>query len=257
MKLPVSVFIIAKNEADRIAGAIKSVRDWVEEIIVIDSGSTDDTMKVAESLGAKVLFHSWNGYGLQKRFGEDNCKNRWLINLDADEVITPELAEEIQTLFAAGEPPCTAYTFRIRDLLPGETKFAWFGHTNYQLRLYNREKARFSDSPVHDSVLVREGATAIFKHPVLHHSLRSLAHAIEKMNSYSTAQALDMRKKKVRFPVLRLLIEFKFAFFKAYFSRAYVLRGTRGFTYSVVYAFGRMMRLAKYLELKDLEKQLR
>lgn len=249
-KLPVSVFIIAKNEGDRIGVAIDSVRAWVDEIIVIDSGSTDDTMKAAELHGAKVLFHAWQGYGLQKRFGEDNCKNRWLLNLDADEEITPALAKEIVALFAAGEPPCAAYTFRIRDLLPGETKLAPFAHTNFVLRLYNKEKARFSDSPVHDSVMVREGNTAMLTHPVLHRSFRSFSHAIEKMNSYTTAQAENMRGKRVHFPGLRLIFEFKIAFLKAYFVRGYMWRGACGVTYSLIYAFGRVMRLAKYLELR-------
>src|SRR5437764_957280 len=94
--LPISAFIIACNEADRIGRAIASVRGWVDEIIVIDSGSSDDTVKVAQSLGARVLTHAWPGYGLQKRFGEEQCKNRWLLNLDADEEVTPELAQEIQ-----------------------------------------------------------------------------------------------------------------------------------------------------------------
>src|SRR5438105_2601638 len=121
-KLPISVFIIALNEADRIGCAIESVREWVDEIIVIDSGSSDDTVKLADSMGARVLYHAWKGYGLQKRFGEEQCRNRWLLNLDADEEITPALAEEIQGLFADGEPELAGFILRIRDLLPGETK---------------------------------------------------------------------------------------------------------------------------------------
>lgn len=247
-KLPVSAFIIAHNEADRIGVAINSVRDWADEVVVVDSGSSDDTMKVAESLSARVLFHSWQGYGLQKRFGEEQCRNRWLLSLDADEEITPELAQEIQALFAQGEPPLAGYILRIRDLLPGETKLAPFAHTNFVLRLYNKEQARFSDSPVHDSVIVREGKTQTLQHPVLHRSFRSLAHAIEKMNAYSTAQAENMKGKKISFPTLRLIFELKMGFFKAYLLRGYIWRGRRGFVYSIVYALGRFVRMAKYLE---------
>ena len=87
-KLPLSVFIIAVNEADRIALTINSVRDWADEVIVIDSGSTDDTVAVAESHGARVVFNEWNGYGPQKVFGETLCRNDWLLNLDADEEVT-------------------------------------------------------------------------------------------------------------------------------------------------------------------------
>lgn len=247
-KLPVSVFIIAHNEADRIGIAINSVREWADEVVAVDSGSSDGTMKIAESLGARVLFHSWQGYGMQKRFGEENCKNRWLLNLDADEEITPELAEEIKALFANGEPAMSAYALKIRDLLPGETQLAPFAHTNRVLRLYNKEKARFSDSPVHDSVIVREGGAATLKHPALHRSFRSLAHAIEKMNAYTTMQAENIQGKTMLFPTLRLIFELKIGFFKAYLLRGYMWRGRRGFVYSVLYALGRFVRMAKYLE---------
>jgi glycosyltransferase involved in cell wall biosynthesis len=98
-RLPLSAFIIAKNEADRIPAAIKSVVGWVDEVIVIDSGSEDETVAVAESLGARVVFNEWPGYGLQKRFGEDQCRNDWLLNLDADEEITSALAAEIKAKF--------------------------------------------------------------------------------------------------------------------------------------------------------------
>ena len=109
-KLPISVFIIAKNEADRIATTIGSVREWVDEVIVIDGGSTDETIAVAKENGAKVEYNQWAGYGLQKRFGEDLCQNNWLLNLDADEEISQELAQEIQELFTIALPlsSCTS-----------------------------------------------------------------------------------------------------------------------------------------------------
>lgn len=248
--LPVSVFIIAHNEADRIALTIDSVRGFADEVIVIDSGSTDDTVARAEKLGARVLFNAWNGYGLQKRFGEEQCRNRWLLNLDADEEITPALATEIRALFASGEPPLAGYILRIRDLLPGETQLAPLAHTNYAVRLYNRDKARFSDSPVHDTVQIMQGDTRMLDAPVLHRSFRNIAHALEKMNYYTTMQADNLRRKGMKFPMLRLLTEFPVAFFKGYILRGYIMRGRRGLIYAVIYAFTRFVRIAKYLERK-------
>lgn len=248
-KLPISVFIIAKNEADRIHTTIASVKGWADEIIVIDSGSTDDTVKVSESLDARVFFKNWEGYGLQKRFGEDQCKNTWLLNLDADEEVSTALAQEIKNLFASGTPPCSAYVLRVRDLLPGETKLAPFAHTNRCIRLYTKERARFSKSPVHDSVLVAGGdPIGELKNPVFHRSFRSLAHAIEKMNGYTSAQALNLAEKGLAFAHLRLLTEFPVNFLKAYLVRMYILRGWRGFTYSIFHGFARTVRIAKYLE---------
>lgn len=248
-KLPLSVFIITHNEADRVATTIKSVIDFADEVIVIDSESTDDTVKIAEESGARVIVQPWLGYGLQKRFGEDACKNQWLLNLDADEEITPALAKEISALFASGNPLAPAYTLQIRDMLPGEKKLVPSAHTNFCIRLYDRKKARFSNSPVHDSVIVSEGKSPLLKAPVLHRSFRDIAHAIDKLNSYSSVQAKELAlKKTLPYPGLRLAIEFPMAFLKVYFMRGYVTRGRRGFIYAIAYAFGRFVRIAKYLE---------
>lgn len=253
MKLPISLFIIAKNEADRIGTTINSVKDWVDEVVVIDSGSSDDTVSVATFLGARVLYNEWDGYGPQKRFAEDECNNNWLLNLDADEEATEELAQEIKELFANAEPPLGGYIIKVRDLLPGEKKFAPLAHTNHCLRLYNREKGRFADSTVHDSVIMNEGENVgKLKALIRHRSFRNIAHAIEKMNSYTTAQAENLiAKNGLLFARTRLLIEVPISFFKAYFLRLYILRGTRGIIYSKLYAFGRAMRVAKYLEMKE------
>lgn len=248
--LPISAFIIACNEADRIHIPIQSLLGWVDEIIVVDSGSTDATVQIAQSLGARVLHNPWKGYGPQKRFAEDQCKNRWLLNIDADEEITPALKAEIHALFSP-EPPEPAYILRIRDMLPGEQKLSRFAHTNFVLRLYDRSKGRFSDSPVHDSVIMASGTPRILNAPVLHRSFRSLAHAIEKMNSYSSMQAINLQKKGLTLPLLRLLLELPFAFFKDYILRGYIFRGRRGFVNAVMYSFTRFIRIAKYLELRD------
>jgi glycosyltransferase involved in cell wall biosynthesis len=251
IKLPLSVFIIAHNEIDRIGRAIESVREWVDEVIVIDSGSTDGTMALAQTLGARAQYHGWEGYGLQKRFGEDQCRNDWVLNLDADEEVTPQLAQEIIELFSKGNPIMAGYVLRIRDLLPGEEKLVFNAHTNFVLRLYNKKEGRFSDSPVHDSVQIEAALTAMLTQPVLHRSFRSLSHAIDKMNSYTSAQADNLQIKGLKFPCLRLLTEFPMAFFKTYILRGYVLRGRRGFIYAMQYAYARFARVAKYMELRD------
>src|SRR5436190_7234924 len=98
-KLPVSVFIIAKNEADRIARTIRSVISWADEVVVVDSESSDHTVQVALAEGCRVMTQPWLGFGGQKRFAEEQCRNDWLLNLDADEVVTAELEQEIIALF--------------------------------------------------------------------------------------------------------------------------------------------------------------
>ncbi|MDN3718133.1 glycosyltransferase family 2 protein [Roseibium salinum] len=158
-RLPLSAFIIARNEADRIARPIESVRGWVDEVVVIDSGSTDGTIAVAERLGAKVVHNEWAGYGPQKRFGEDQCRNDWLLNLDADEEVTPELAAEIRAKFADGSyREADGWRIMIRDMYAHENAPAPWAYGYHQIRLYDRRQGRFSDSIVHDTVRPEEGA---------------------------------------------------------------------------------------------------
>lgn len=248
MKLPLSVFIITQNEADRLPITIRSCIAWVDEVVVVDSGSTDGTPEVAVAEGARICHRDWTGYGPQKRFAETQCGHAWLLNLDADEEVTPELAKEIQSLFMQGEPPKSGYILPVRDVLPGETRISRFAHTNRCLRLYDRRCGRFSDSPVHDSVIMTAGETGHLKGAVIHRSFRSIGHAIEKMNAYAAQQAEDMHRRGKRMPRWRLYVEFPAAFAKIYFLRLYFMRGRKGFCYAVVYAFSRFTRCAKYFE---------
>lgn len=250
MPLPLSVFIITKNEADRLPTALSAVKGWADEIIVVDSGSTDNTLEIAASFGAKIDVREWQGYGPQKRYAETLCRNDWLLNIDADEELTPALKAEIEALFKP-EPSAPGYVLRIRDMLPGERALSPFAHTNFVLRLYNKQKGRFSESPVHDSVILTEGSPTTLNSPVLHRSYRNWAHVIEKLNSYSTLQAQNMLKKPPKFLCARMVAELPFAFFKDFVLRGYMFRGKRGFINSVLYAFARFARLAKYHELKN------
>lgn len=255
MILPISVYIIARNEADRIMTAIRSVNAWVDEVVVIDGESSDDTVQVAQSLGAKVVINQWPGYGIQKRFAEEQCKNNWLLNLDADEEMTSALKLEIQHLFAQGEPSKAGFIIQIRDLLPGETKLSRYAHTDFRIRLYNRKKARVRASENIDPVDVQTGVTAMLKNPMLHRSYRSLSHAIEKMNSYSSLQAKKLAEKPLAFAALRLMIEFPTAFFKTYILRGYIMRGRLGFIYATHYAYARFVRIAKFLEASSISNK--
>lgn len=249
-KPPLSAFIIARDEADRIALTIRSLRGVAEEVIVVDSGSTDGTQQAAEAEGARVIFNAWPGYGQQKRFAEEQCRHDWLLNLDADEELSASLVDEIRDLFSGGPPPLAGYVMPVMDMLPGEAALSRYSHVNPCLRLYDRRRARFSASPVHDSVVINEGEgqAGHLAQPVLHRSFRSLAHALEKMNRYTSMQAEDMRARGKRPPAWRVCAEFPFAFVKVYFLRRYCMRGMPGFAYALVYALGRVMRLAKARE---------
>ena len=139
--LPLSVFIIAKDEADRIGGTIQAVRtsattSWSS------IRSTDATQAVAAGLGARVIHHPWPGYGPQKRFAEEQCRHDWILNVDADEVVPEELAREIRALFAAAAP-APAYRIEIAEIFPGEGRPHRFAYTLTPVRLYRRDKGRY------------------------------------------------------------------------------------------------------------------
>lgn len=255
-KIPLSVFIIAKNEADRIPTVIRAVRDWVDEVIVIDSGSEDDTVAVSEALGTRVLFNAWRGYGPQKVFAEQQCRNQWLLNLDADEEISPELGLEIRALFAHGEviqiPDCVAYTLPILPLYPFQDSGHPWTAFHHPVRLYRKDKAGFKDERVHDSVVVHEGRIGHLKSMVIHRSFRSLAHHVDKVNGYSSAQA-DVLAARGRDPgLLELLLTPILAFFKQFILRREFVNGVDGIVVSYMYAFQRFIRLAKTRERQRL-----
>lgn len=256
-RLPLSAFLISRNEADRIPQAIQSVIGWVDEVIVVDSGSSDDTIAIAESLGARVVHKDWQGYGPQKRFGEDQCRNDWLLNLDCDEEITPELATEIQKRFNTGShTDADGWRIMIRDMFAHEDRPAAWAYGYHQIRLYDRRKGRFSSSTVHDTVRPQEGATIADLNGIMaHRSDRSLAFQVAKANRYSDMQVADMRQRGRRISRLRLLTEFPVCFFKGYFLRRYRKYGWWGFIVAVNFAHGRFLRVAKVYEAELLDRK--
>lgn len=256
-KLPVSATVIAKNEADRISRTILSVRDWADEVIVVDSGSTDETVEISEALGAKVFFNTWPGYGPQKRFAEALCRNKWIFNIDADEEVTPELESEIRGLFANGPPETKAFAVKTHCVFPFEERPRRFAVSMVHGRLYHTDFAQFKDSTVHDSIVLRDGGKPVLlKHGLNHYLFRSHAHAVEKVNFYSSMQAEDQFRKGRNPSAAKIVLTPLWAFFKAYVLRGYFRYGLDGVVRSYIYAFSRVIRLAKTRE-KFQEEQYR
>lgn len=239
-----SCCIIADNEGDRIERCIVAVRDIVDEIVVIDSGSTDDTVAKAEALGAKVFYNAWDGYGPQKRFAEDRAACDWILNLDADEVVTPELAREIAALMRAPAGLLPAYRFRQVTVYPGYDKpRLWADFHNY-VRLYDRRRVRFRESRVHDTVDTKDFPVGQLRGVALHYSWRSLTHVRTKLESYTDLQAKEL--KKPRWYVLaRLPFEYPILFFRYYIMRRNCTGGLTGLRITHEIARARWRRLLK------------
>ncbi len=244
-RLPISCFIIAKNEADRLPRAIRSVRELVDEIVVIDSGSTDGTPEIATGLGARALFNAWPGFGQQKRFGEEQCRNRWLLNIDADEEVSPRLASEIRELFARGEPAEAAFGMWASIVYPGDTRPRPFARDHFVYRLYDFQRVRFADSTLFDSVELKGAPTRKLAGALFHHTVRSMDDLIAKSNARAAYNAANAKKKSRALLALRTVTELPYAFFRYYIARAHVLGGMKGFEYAVIISFFRFVRIMR------------
>ena len=242
-KLPISCFIIAQDEADRITNTIESVIDIVDEVIVIDSGSTDGTQDLARQLGCKVFFNKWKGYGPQKRFGEDCAKNEWLLNLDADEYLSDEIKSEILQIFDDNNNHYNFFSMKVTPIYPNWKRPRIFSASHECVRLYNKRFGRFSNSPVHDSVETNNSKIFYFKNHVYHNSVRSFKHLIEKEESYIQLQSKTLKDKNKIFLFLRIFVEFPLAFIKYYFIRRHFTGALTGLVTALVLAYYRWKRV--------------
>lgn len=256
---PISVFIITKNEANRIAEVINAVKEIADEILVIDSGSDDKTCDIAVQAGAKVMFNKWSGYGAQKIFGENQCRNQWILNIDADEEVSKELSTEIKKVFSQKiEQNIAGFRIKIVNKFPFEKKPKKLAYYYNQFRLYNKDFAGFKNSIVHDSVELKEKNPAQIlqlQNIIYHQSFRSYSHWIEKLNSYSQMQAQDALKKGKCPSPLKIFFTMPAAFFKAFFVRRYFIYAFDGFIYSALFAFSRFAKVIKIRELFVAQKK--
>ncbi|MBT5641372.1 MAG: glycosyltransferase family 2 protein [Rhodobiaceae bacterium] len=245
-KLPISCFIIAKNEAARIEKTIKSAIDIVDEVIVIDSGSTDGTQKIASDLGCFVKTNAWSGYGQQKRFGEESCRNDWLLNLDADEHLTKEVKNEIIKLFE-NNMAYSFYAFKVVPIYHNWKKPRFASAYHNCVRLYDKTKGRFSDSAVHDSVLTKDYTIKLLKYPIYHNSVKSYSHLIAKQNSYIQLQVKTLKKRNIIILLLRFIFELPFSFFKYYIIRKHITGGLSGLITATIMSYFRWKRIILFI----------
>jgi glycosyltransferase involved in cell wall biosynthesis len=182
----VSVALITKNEEANLRRTLESVR-WASEIVIVDSGSTDGTAEVAREFGAKFLVEPWRGFGAQKNFAIAQCTGEWVLSLDADEEVSPELSQEIQALLG-GSPDAEGYFVPRRNFFLGR----WIRRGGYspdpKLRLFRRGAAQFEERAVHETMQC-SGRTGRLRGSLLHHAYPTLESYIEHMNRYSTLGA--------------------------------------------------------------------
>lgn len=249
--LPISLAVITKNEATRLGACLASVAGLVSEIVVIDSGSTDQTVALAESFGAKVVVTDWPGFGIQKNRANAACRHDWVLCLDADERLSPELAASIRALFA--EPSATphaAYKFPRCNRFLGRYLRHGEGYPDWSTRLIDRRRARWSEDAVHEKMLA-DGPVGKLHGDLLHDSADRLENYFAKQNRYTSLAAEGRKPQSVAGLALRMLTSPLLRFVKFYFLRLGFLDGVPGLIHILI---GCSNSFAKYA--KRIEQQL-
>lgn len=244
-KPSLSVIIIARDEAHAIEDCLRSVA-WADQIVVLDSGSSDHTPDIARRFTDQVFETDWPGFGVQKNRALEKAGGDWVLSLDADERVSPELAREISDSLPGSE--LTGYVIPFRSSYLGRfiEHGDWRGERH--LRLFRRDAGRFTDDRVHERLMV-EGPTGVLRHPILHHSFADLEEVLDKVNRYSSAGA-QLRHEQGHGSSLGKAIGHGFwAFFKGYVLRAGFLDGREGFLLAVSNGLGSFYRYAKLIYL--------
>jgi glycosyltransferase involved in cell wall biosynthesis len=240
-----SVTIITKNEAENIRACLESVA-WADQIIVVDSGSSDDTVKISRELGAQVhITEDWPGFGKQKNRALSYATNVWVFSLDADERVTPDLKSElIKTMEEGNEDGY--YVPRLSQFCGRFIRHSgWY--PDYVLRLFRRDKGRFSDDIVHERVIL-DGAAGKLTSPLLHYSYLNEADVRRKTEQYARAGAMQMVKKGKTATIGDASVRAGWAFIRTYFLRLGMLDGSAGFNVA------KMNFRTTYLKYKILKK---
>jgi glycosyltransferase involved in cell wall biosynthesis len=246
-----SVVVITCNAASQLEACLRSAA-FAEELLVVDSGSSDDTVALAERCGARVIAHPWQGFGPQKQFAVTAARHDWVLCLDADERLTPELQASIEAALAA--PKHRAYAFARSNRFLGRYLRHGEGYPDWSLRLFDRRMARWSDDPVHEKVLTA-AIVGTLAGDLLHDSAESIDSYLAKQNRYTTlaaeaAVAANLNGPPI--PASRLLLSPLVRFIKFYFLRRGFLDGAPGLAHILIGCFN---SFAKYAKILDLQKK--
>ena len=247
--MTLSVIVIAKDEEASIARTLESVA-FADEVVVVDSGSTDRTVAIARELGAKVTMTAdWPGFGPQKNRALDLATGDWVLSLDADEWLTAESAEEIRRVVSANDAEVVAYRMPRRSSFCGRflRHSGWW--PDYVLRLFRRGRARFSDDMVHERVIA-DGKIETLSLPIMHETFVDLEDLVDKMNRYSTHGARQLQREGKSSSLVEAIARALWEFFRTYVLRAGFLDGREGFMLAWATAEGTYYRYAKLMRLQ-------
>ncbi|MCM8776317.1 MAG: glycosyltransferase family 2 protein [Candidatus Omnitrophica bacterium] len=252
-KVPVSVVVIAKNEEKRLASCLDTVAPWAGEIIVVDDMSRDRTVEVAMRYTRQVFQRKMDCEGSQRNFAYGLANQRWILSLDADEHVTPELAEEIRRVTTQSVSPYTCYAIPIKTFIGSE----WIRGAGYypaqKTRLFQKGRFRYEEAGVHPRAIY-EGSCGYLKGDIMHYSCQNLEQWIEKFNRETTLEAQKWFQDGRRVGFWNILRKTADRFLKNYFLKKGWRTGFMGFFMSVFHGLYQLISYAKYREMKSTQK---
>ncbi len=242
----ITAVIIARDEAHAIAACLESV-SFADEIVLVDSGSKDETPSIAKRFGARVIHQEWLGFGAQKQFAVEQASHDWILSIDADERVSLKLQESI--LQAVTAPRAHAFKMPRRNRFMGRWLRHGEGYPDYNLRLFHRDHARWSEDAVHEHVLAR-GKIQPLKGDLLHETEDGIEDYLRKQNHYTSLQAqiLFAGGKKAGFT--KLIVSPLVRFVKFYFFRLGFLDGLPGLVHILIGCFNSFTKYAKLREFR-------
>jgi len=243
--MSLSAVVIARNEESAIGACLDSLA-WCQEILVVDSGSTDHTREIAVERGARVIDHEWEGYGRQKNFAVRQATNDWVLCIDADEIVGPQLRASIEKTLTA--PAFRAYEMARCNRFMGIWLRHGEGYPDWILRLFERRTAQWSDDAVHEKVVTDERVGRL-DGDLLHDSADSLHSYMEKQNRYTTLQAEVLHLARIRPSVSKMVFGPIVRFVKFYFLRRGFLDGVPGLVHILIGCNNTLMKNAKLIAL--------
>jgi glycosyltransferase involved in cell wall biosynthesis len=245
--MPVSVAIITKNEEERLPDCLKSV-SFADEVVVVDSGSSDNTTSVAESFGAEIILEDWRGYSAQKQFAVDQCTHDWVLILDADERVPVETSDVIREELDKDDGRIGGFSFQRKNYLHGR----WIRHCGWWpdriVRLVHRRKGGFDGRPVHEKWVTR-GQIRDLDACIEHISFRNYSELVSKMENYSNLASRELVEKGVAVGPLAPPFHGLWMFLRTYLLELGMLDGFDGLVISVMNGGGSFLKYAKAREL--------
>jgi glycosyltransferase involved in cell wall biosynthesis len=248
---PISAALITYNEERNISAALKSLA-WADEIVVVDSGSTDSTVEICRTFTDKIFSRNWTGYADQKNYAVEKASHNWIFSLDADERLSSELQNELKRLrldrfeFSGYKMPRIAYFMR-RWIRHGD----WY--PDYQLRLFDRQKGKWQGGRVHESVKMKE-PPGYLKGEIQHYLYYTLSDYLRRLDTYSSLAASDFRERGENSNALKLLTHPLATFLKGYVAKGGFLDGTPGLMVAAMGAISVYFKYAKRYEMQIIPR---